>query len=324
MSGRISGHIRGNVVGYAAVFIALTGTAAALPGKNTVDSGDIKNGQVKTKDVADAAITNPKLAPNAVDASKVADGSLGTAEIDESNLDSSVLQRRVGGCNLGQSIRTIDQQGNVACEDDDAGGPPSGNAGGDLTGSYPNPTIGPNAVGTNEVDGSLTGADFADDNSLGGGEINEATLFGDNSLDAADINEGSLGLAAGRTAFDFTFIGPSPPGVFGEVDQVSDRFRVMYQCPDPTSGSGQVQFIRLTDGPMQVFIDDGGGNPTFVELNPPTSATTRVVSAGGDRIVFSYRGLINGNTQSVFGTVAVDSINQAAGCYAQSQALISG
>jgi hypothetical protein len=42
----------GLVVGVIALIAALSGTAIALPGKNTVDSGDIKKGAVKTSDIA--------------------------------------------------------------------------------------------------------------------------------------------------------------------------------------------------------------------------------------------------------------------------------
>ena len=39
------------VVGVIALVLAVTGAAVALPGKNSVDSGDIKNGQVKKGDL---------------------------------------------------------------------------------------------------------------------------------------------------------------------------------------------------------------------------------------------------------------------------------
>jgi hypothetical protein len=38
-------------VAFVALLAALSGSATALQGKNTVDSGDIKNGQVKNKDL---------------------------------------------------------------------------------------------------------------------------------------------------------------------------------------------------------------------------------------------------------------------------------
>jgi hypothetical protein len=53
-------------VAFIALLAALSGTAVALPGTNTVDSGDIKKGNVKRSD----------LGRNAVTSSKVKDGSL--------------------------------------------------------------------------------------------------------------------------------------------------------------------------------------------------------------------------------------------------------
>lgn len=74
-----------------AVIAALAGTATALPGANTVDSGDIKAGQVKRPDLANNAVNGAKvavgsltaadLAAGSVGASEIADGSVGAAEI---------------------------------------------------------------------------------------------------------------------------------------------------------------------------------------------------------------------------------------------------
>src|SRR3954469_991686 len=48
------------VVALVALFAALTGTAAALHGHNTVKSDDIKNHQVKSQDLAKRAVTTSR------------------------------------------------------------------------------------------------------------------------------------------------------------------------------------------------------------------------------------------------------------------------
>src|SRR6187455_2148954 len=50
------------VIACLALFFAVAGgSAIALKGKNTVDSGDIKKGQVKTSDLANNAVTTKKI-----------------------------------------------------------------------------------------------------------------------------------------------------------------------------------------------------------------------------------------------------------------------
>jgi formylglycine-generating enzyme required for sulfatase activity len=82
VSGRISEHIRSNVVGYVALFVALSGgTAYALDGSDTVFSDDIVNGQVKTADIGDQEVTTVHIRAGAVTAGKLADGAVSTGKL---------------------------------------------------------------------------------------------------------------------------------------------------------------------------------------------------------------------------------------------------
>jgi hypothetical protein len=80
MQNRIRDHIRSNVVGYAALFIALSGTAYAvdgpLPGQNQVGSEDIINQEVKAADLAADSVASTKIVDRQV---KNADLSLGAS-----------------------------------------------------------------------------------------------------------------------------------------------------------------------------------------------------------------------------------------------------
>jgi hypothetical protein len=64
------------VVGFIALLAALSGTATALPGVDLIDSGDIKNGQVKPKDIGKNAVNGAKVANDALTGADVRDGSL--------------------------------------------------------------------------------------------------------------------------------------------------------------------------------------------------------------------------------------------------------
>ena len=49
----VRNHLRSNIVGYLALFVALSGTAVALPATDTVFSDDIVDGEVRTEDISD-------------------------------------------------------------------------------------------------------------------------------------------------------------------------------------------------------------------------------------------------------------------------------
>jgi hypothetical protein len=90
-------HLRSNVVGYLALFVALSGTAVALPATNTVFSDDIVDGEVRTADISDTngvrsadvrddtknggGLAAVDLARNSVAGSEIATDGVGSPEI---------------------------------------------------------------------------------------------------------------------------------------------------------------------------------------------------------------------------------------------------
>jgi hypothetical protein len=81
-----------HVIAVIALFFAIAGgSAIALQGKNSVDSGDIRKNAVKSADIAKNAVKSADIAknavktadigPNAVTSAKIRDGNVGTADL---------------------------------------------------------------------------------------------------------------------------------------------------------------------------------------------------------------------------------------------------
>jgi hypothetical protein len=91
LSERIAAHLRGNVVGYVALFVALSGTAVALPGHKAVKDDDIAPGAVTAKAIHKAAVKHAKLANGAVSSQNIVDGSVVAADLGASSVTDSEL-----------------------------------------------------------------------------------------------------------------------------------------------------------------------------------------------------------------------------------------
>ena len=73
-------------IAFIALLAALSGTAIALPGTNTVDSGDIKNGQVKNKDIGKNAVNGKKVKNGSIASADVKNGSLTGTDVKDNSL----------------------------------------------------------------------------------------------------------------------------------------------------------------------------------------------------------------------------------------------
>lgn len=89
------------VIAGIALFAALSGAAIALPGKNSVDSGDLKANSVTSQDLRNKNVKTGDLANNAVTSAKVQNGSLNDNDIgDFLSLNPPVRLTATEGANL--------------------------------------------------------------------------------------------------------------------------------------------------------------------------------------------------------------------------------
>lgn len=91
-------------VAFVALLAALSGSAIALPGKNSVDSGDIKNGQVKTKDIKNNDVRSGDVRNGTLTGGDVKDDSLTGADVNEGTLGQVPSANSANSANNANSV----------------------------------------------------------------------------------------------------------------------------------------------------------------------------------------------------------------------------
>jgi hypothetical protein len=93
-------------IAFIALLAALSGTAIALPGTNTVDSGDIINGTIRGKDIHRNAVTGKKVKNGSLTGADIKDNSLTGSDVNESTLGQVPSANAANTANTANSANT--------------------------------------------------------------------------------------------------------------------------------------------------------------------------------------------------------------------------